>query len=142
VVANCPVSTKVDADLVPSAEQSMAQAPSPAPYLHPSGVAAGHERLTGRAPRRAPANGYEQSPAINDASLRSVLTWPFGVGAGATLPHGSVAAPWPGYRCTTGQVRVRVTPLMAWIRDTTSWPRASMLRASARTITSYGPVSG
>jgi hypothetical protein len=29
-------------------------------------------------------------------------------------------APSPGYRCTTGQVRVRVTPLMAWIRDTTS----------------------
>jgi hypothetical protein len=47
-----------------------------------------------------------------------------------------------GYRCTTGQVRVRVTPVMAWIRDTTSWPRLSMLRASARTITSYGPVSG
>jgi hypothetical protein len=46
-------------------------------------------------------------------------------------------APWPrgAYRCTTGQVGVRVTPLMAWIRDTTSWPRASMLRASARTIT-------
>src|SRR4029450_5796904 len=51
-------------------------------------------------------------------------------------------APSPGYRCTTGQVRVRVTPLMAWIRDTTSRPRASMLPASARTITSYGPVSG
>jgi len=47
-----------------------------------------------------------------------------------------------GYRCTIGQVRVRVTPVMAWIRDTTSWPRASMFRASARTITSYGPVSG
>jgi hypothetical protein len=28
VVANCPVPTKVDADLVPSAEPSMAQAPS------------------------------------------------------------------------------------------------------------------
>jgi hypothetical protein len=44
------------------------------------------------------------------------------------------------YRCTSGQVRVRVTPLMAWMRDTTSWPRASMLGASARTMTSYGPV--
>ena len=38
-----------NADLVPSAEKSMAQAPSPAPHLHPSGVAAGHEPLTGRA---------------------------------------------------------------------------------------------
>ncbi len=47
-----------------------------------------------------------------------------------------------GYRCTTGQVRVRVTPLMAWMRDTTSSPRASMLLASARTMTSYGPVRG
>jgi phosphohistidine swiveling domain-containing protein len=26
-------------------------------------------------PRRALANGYEQSPAVNDGSLRSVLTW-------------------------------------------------------------------
>jgi hypothetical protein len=46
------------------------------------------------------------------------------------------------YRCTTEQVRVRVTPLMAWIRDTTNRPRASMLRASARTMTSYGPANG
>jgi len=49
VVANCLVLTKVDADLVPSAEQSTAQAPSRADHLHPSGAAAGHEPLTGRA---------------------------------------------------------------------------------------------
>jgi hypothetical protein len=36
-------------------------------------------------PRRALANGYEQSPAVN--SLRSVLTWPFSVGARAALPR-------------------------------------------------------
>jgi hypothetical protein len=35
------------------------------------------------------ADGYQQSPAVNDGSLRSVLTWPFGVGAGAALPRGS-----------------------------------------------------
>jgi hypothetical protein len=40
-------------------------------------------------PRRALANRYEQSPAVNDGSCRSVLTWPFGVGAGAALPRGS-----------------------------------------------------
>jgi hypothetical protein len=49
LVANCLVLTKVDADLAPSAEQSMAQAPFRADHLHPSGVAAGHEPLTGRA---------------------------------------------------------------------------------------------
>jgi hypothetical protein len=62
--------------------------------------------------------------------------WPFR--AHTRVPQAS----WPDYRCTTGQVRVRVTPLMAWMRDTTSWPRASMLRASARTMTSYGPATG
>jgi hypothetical protein len=35
------------------------------------------------------ADGYQQSPAVNDGSLRSVLTWPFGVRAGAALPRGS-----------------------------------------------------
>ena len=38
-------------------------------------------------PRHALANGYEQSPAVNDGSLRSVLTWPFSVGARAALPR-------------------------------------------------------
>src|SRR6266581_3250373 len=46
-----------------------------------------------------------------------------------------------GYRCTTGQVSVRVIPSTAWILATTSFPRSSTLRASARTITSYGPVT-
>src|SRR4029453_18073406 len=53
----------------------------------------------------------------------------------------ALASP-PGYRCTIEQVRVRVTPLMAWIRDTTNLPRASMLGASARTMTSWGPAQG
>jgi hypothetical protein len=29
--------------------------------------------------RRSLANGYEQSPAVDDGSLRSALTWPFSV---------------------------------------------------------------
>src|SRR4029450_113324 len=45
------------------------------------------------------------------------------------------------YRCTTGQVSVRVIPSTAWTRATTSLPRSSTLSASARTITSYGPVT-
>ena len=32
-------------------------------------------------------------------------------------------------------------PSIAWIRATTSFPRSSTLSASARTITSYGPVT-
>src|SRR4051812_2544825 len=42
---------------------------------------------------------------------------------------------------TTGQVRVRVMPSRFCTFDTTSLPRSSTLRASARTITSYGPVT-
>jgi hypothetical protein len=45
------------------------------------------------------------------------------------------------YRWTTGQVRVRVMPSTAWIRATTSLPSSSTFLASARTITSYGPVT-
>src|SRR5690606_5768321 len=41
-----------------------------------------------------------------------------------------------GQRFTTGQVRVRVMPSMAWIRATTSFPRASTSSAVAFTITS------
>jgi hypothetical protein len=57
--------------------------------------------LTGRAldrpcPRRALANGYEQSPAVNDGSLRSVLTWPFSVGTGAALPRAVPSSLRPG----------------------------------------------
>ena len=39
-------------------------------------------------------------------------------------------------RCTTGQVRVRVMPLTACTRATTSLPSSSMDSASARTMTS------
>src|SRR5205807_10626287 len=42
---------------------------------------------------------------------------------------------------TTGQVSVRVMPGTFWTRATTSLPSSSTLRASARTITSYGPVT-
>src|SRR5207237_4097119 len=45
------------------------------------------------------------------------------------------------YRCTTGQVRVHVMPSTAWILATTSLPSSSTLLASARTMTSYGPVT-
>src|SRR6266511_2622320 len=45
------------------------------------------------------------------------------------------------YRWTTGQVRVRVMPSTAWTLATTSLPSSSTLRASARAITSYGPVT-
>src|SRR5262249_53556546 len=42
---------------------------------------------------------------------------------------------------TTGQVRVRVMPSRFCTLETTSLPSSSTLRASARTITSYGPVT-
>ena len=42
---------------------------------------------------------------------------------------------------TTGQVRVRVMPSRFCTLATTSLPSSSTLRASARTITSYGPVT-
>src|SRR3954453_19473177 len=42
---------------------------------------------------------------------------------------------------TTGQVSVRVMPGTFCTRATTSLPSSSTLRASARTITSYGPVT-
>src|SRR6266511_2174429 len=51
---------------------------------------------------------------------------------------GSIGA---AYRCTTGQVRVRVMPSTDCTLATTSLPSSSTLRASARTITSYGPVT-
>lgn len=41
----------------------------------------------------------------------------------------------------TGQVVVRSTPATAWIRLTTSRPSWFMLRACARTMTSYGPAT-
>src|SRR5690606_2009583 len=44
-------------------------------------------------------------------------------------------------RCTTGHVSVRVMPSTFWTLATTSWPRSSTLSASARTMTSYGPVT-
>src|SRR5664279_5590118 len=44
-------------------------------------------------------------------------------------------------RCTTGQVSVRVMPETLCTRATTSLPSSSTLLASARTITSYGPVT-
>jgi hypothetical protein len=37
---------------------------------------------------------------------------------------------------------VRVTRLLSLIRDTTYLPKESILRASARTMTSYGPANG
>ena len=43
--------------------------------------------------------------------------------------------------CTTGQVTVRVMPGTFCTLATTSWPSSSTLEASARTITSYGPVT-
>src|SRR3954452_9391617 len=43
--------------------------------------------------------------------------------------------------CTTGQVSVRVMPSRFCTLETTSLPSSSTLRASARTITSYGPVT-
>src|SRR5205807_2826750 len=45
------------------------------------------------------------------------------------------------YRWTTGHVSVRVIPSTPWMRATTSLPRSSTFFASARTITSYGPVT-
>ena len=42
---------------------------------------------------------------------------------------------------TTGHVSVRVMPSRFCTLDTTSLPSSSTLRASARTITSYGPVT-
>jgi D-alanine-D-alanine ligase len=47
----------------------------------------------------------------------------------------------PGQRWTTGQVSVLVIPGTPWIFATTSLPSSSTLRASLRTITSYGPVT-
>src|SRR6185437_6187965 len=43
-----------------------------------------------------------------------------------------------GYRCTTGQVRVRVMPSTCWTLATTMRPRSSTVSAWARTMTSYG----
>ena len=40
-----------------------------------------------------------------------------------------------------GQVRVRVTPFTDWILETIVRPSSSMLSASARAMTSYGPVT-
>src|SRR5260370_30190608 len=45
------------------------------------------------------------------------------------------------YRWTTGHVSVRVIPSTPWMRATTSLPRSSTFFASARTMTSYGPVT-
>ena len=42
----------------------------------------------------------------------------------------------PDQRCTTGQVRVRVIPSIAWILATTSFPRESTSSLVAFTITS------
>ncbi len=44
--------------------------------------------------------------------------------------------PGCGQRCTTGQVRVRLTPPTAWTLATMSLPSPSMSAASARTMTS------
>src|SRR6266542_253890 len=45
------------------------------------------------------------------------------------------------HRRTIGHVSVRVIPPTAWIRASTSLPRASMVPASTRAMTSYGPVT-
>ncbi len=65
-------------------------------------------------------------------------------GAGATLWRSAsdlvrllrFVASGVGQSRTTGQVRVRVIPSIAWIFETTSLPSASMLAASTRTTTS------
>ena len=85
-----PGTSKVDADLVPSAERAMAQAPSPTPPIS-SSVSGGLQAMSHlpALPSACPADGYKQSPAVNAGSLRLVLTWPFGIGARAALPRGS-----------------------------------------------------
>lgn len=45
------------------------------------------------------------------------------------------------YRWTTGHVSVRATPPRACTRDTINLASSSMFRASARAMTSYGPVT-
>jgi hypothetical protein len=44
------------------------------------------------------------------------------------------------YRWTTGHVSVRATPPRACTRDTINLANSSMFRASARAMTSYGPI--
>jgi hypothetical protein len=63
----------------PSRPASRVIAAGTAPWSHPYRPC----------PRRALANRYEQVTSGHDGSLRSVLSWPFGVGAGAALPRGS-----------------------------------------------------
>ena len=53
-----------------------------------------------------------------------------------TGPALSRSAPARRQRLTTGQVSVRVMPGTAWMRATTSLPSSSIVRASARTMTS------
>ncbi len=57
--------------------------------------------------------------------------WP--LGRPPLPPHRLTAS---AYRCTTGQVTVRVMPSTSWTRDTTIFPRSSTVSASARAMTS------
>ena len=76
-MANCLVLTKVDADLASSAEQSTAQRPCRAAYLHPSGVAAGHEPLTMEPPGTAVRTTVSQVAA--DVEVTGIVVeWPDG----------------------------------------------------------------
>jgi tetratricopeptide (TPR) repeat protein len=71
-----------------------------------------------------------------------LLHWARKQHAPAPMPHGAFLGDreprlsGPPQRCTTGQVRVRVTPSTAWILTTTILPSSSIERASTRTITS------